>query len=76
MTDHVVPARSPWSGVVPAGQHLTIVDLESWNTGNRQSAHLQSVMGRRYLPICFLPWVPGWDQQNTIEPQLVQGAFS
>jgi uncharacterized protein len=28
VTDHVVPARSPWSGVVPAGQHLTIVDLE------------------------------------------------
>ena len=28
MTDHVVPARSPWSGVVLAGQHLTIVDLE------------------------------------------------
>jgi urea carboxylase-associated protein 1 len=26
--DHVVPARSPWSGVVPAGRHLTIVDLE------------------------------------------------
>jgi uncharacterized protein len=27
-TDDIVPARSPWSGVVPAGMHLTIVDLE------------------------------------------------
>jgi uncharacterized protein len=26
--DQIVPARSPWSGVVPAGRHLTIVDLE------------------------------------------------
>jgi uncharacterized protein len=24
----VIPARSPWSGVVPAGHHLTLVDLE------------------------------------------------
>ena len=28
MIDQIVPARSPWSGVVPAGRHLTIVDLE------------------------------------------------
>ena len=28
ITDDVVPARSPWSGVVPAGRQLTIVDLE------------------------------------------------
>ena len=28
MTDHVIPARSPWSGVVPAGRHLSLVDLE------------------------------------------------
>jgi urea carboxylase-associated protein 1 len=27
-TDAVVPARSPWSGVVPAGHTLAIVDLE------------------------------------------------
>jgi uncharacterized protein len=26
--DEIVRARSPWSGVVPAGEHLTIVDLE------------------------------------------------
>jgi uncharacterized protein len=28
VTDQIVRARSPWSGVVPAGHHLTIVDLE------------------------------------------------
>ena len=28
MTDHVIGARSPWSGVVPAGRHLGLVDLE------------------------------------------------
>jgi uncharacterized protein len=28
MTDAVIPARAPWSGVVPAGHHLTLVDLE------------------------------------------------
>jgi uncharacterized protein len=28
VTDDIVPARSPWSGVVPAGEQLTIVDLE------------------------------------------------
>src|SRR5882762_11294818 len=26
--DHTVPARAPWSAIVRAGQHLTIVDLE------------------------------------------------
>jgi urea carboxylase-associated protein 1 len=26
--DHVIPARSPWSAVVPAGQHLSLVDLK------------------------------------------------
>jgi urea carboxylase-associated protein 1 len=28
VTDHVIGARSPWSGVVPAGRHLSLVDLE------------------------------------------------
>jgi uncharacterized protein len=28
VTDQIVPARSPWSGIVPAGEHLVIVDLE------------------------------------------------
>src|SRR4051812_33457736 len=28
VSDDVVPARAPWSGVVRAGQVLTIVDLE------------------------------------------------
>ena len=28
MTGHVIPARSPWSGVVPAGRHLSLDDLE------------------------------------------------
>jgi urea carboxylase-associated protein 1 len=27
-TDAVIPARAPWSGVVPAGHQLTLVDLE------------------------------------------------
>ena len=49
MTEHHVPGRSPWSGVVPAGEHLTIVDLEgnqavdcllydAHDTANRYSA--------------------------------------
>jgi urea carboxylase-associated protein 1 len=28
VTDDVIPARSPWSGVVPAGHLLTLTDLE------------------------------------------------
>jgi uncharacterized protein len=28
VTDHLIGARSPWSGVVPAGRHLGLVDLE------------------------------------------------
>jgi len=26
--DHIIPARTPWSGIVRKGQHLRIVDLE------------------------------------------------
>ena len=28
LLDEVVPARAPWSAVVPAGAELTVVDLE------------------------------------------------